>query len=81
MKLELKLPLTDEQQNLVDEIDRLNTLASALGGPIPFGADEAVIQDLGRFRVADIERQELQRIEVLRWALERRLADLEAAKG
>jgi hypothetical protein len=82
MKLELSLPLTDEQAKLVAECDRIDIYLGVLGGPIPIGqgAMEPIVDELGRLRVAEVERTERQRLEVVRYALERRLDDLERAK-
>lgn len=80
MKVTLKEPLTAEQRKLVAEIERVDTLRSVLGAPIPLGTGEPVVEDLGRPRVAEMERQDIQRLAVLGYALERRLMELEEAK-
>lgn len=83
MKLELTLPLTEKQEKLLAEIERIDLLLSTLGKPLPLGdaaAVEPIIQDTGRSQVAFIEREEQRRLQVLRYAIDRELQELEAAK-
>lgn len=84
MKVSLTTPLTDEQQKLWDELQRVWMMITLTGSPLPclpLESTDPIQVELGQRRMAEIQRAENERLRVLAFLLEYRLAELEAEKG
>jgi hypothetical protein len=84
MRITLTTPLTDEQQKLFDELERVNMMIGLLAGPMPLTSPAsagAIHLEIGSRGMVALQRAELDRLQVLAFVLEYRLTEIEAGKG
>lgn len=80
MEINMQLPLTEEQEKVLAELERLDMLIGALGAPLPIGVNDIALHRFGEFGCR-IEAEAMSRqLLVTRFALSAELSRLEEAK-